>query len=86
MSYTYYLVTLCSDGHSRSWNTLVVGLHPTEWFVLDEGPQAGHVLLNFWEITEAVFGSFPHEMQNAAWDDYHAYSPDEDIIHDPDAD
>ena len=77
----YYMVTLVdneeafqrSPGHTTQ---LVVGMGPTEWFVVTERYKL-QAMVNFWEIKESTFGEFPHDLQNAAWDDYHQYSDDE---------
>jgi len=59
-------------------NQLVVGIHPTEWINCTKrrfGP-----LVNFWEITEAAFGGFSHEEQEAAWDEYNELCPEDDEL------
>jgi len=74
----YYLVALADRGITRNVefvNRLVVGLNPTDWFV-ESGWNAEYVLLNFWEISEGIFGEFPHEDQENAWDEFRQIDPD----------
>jgi len=78
--HTYYLVTLFDKELQRqpqAYNKLVVDLHPTDWFGACEW-YTEHVLLNFWEITEGTFNTFPHDMQNLAWDELYQITGEED--------
>lgn len=77
---TYYLVTLRDKELQRTpdaYNKLVVDLHPTEWFAAG-GWYNGLVLINFWQISEGTFNEFPHDMQNAAWDELRQINGDDE--------
>jgi len=81
MDVKYYLVTLCDSRDSLQrtpefTNHLVVGLDPVEWFLVTK-KHALYALVNFWEITETTFEGFSHEDQNAAWDTFHEFGPDD---------